>query len=383
MTPLSVYIHPYIFFHGRFGGIARYVCEVAAHLEQYGVELHLPISDTANEYLKKAPFFPRTSAEVQANPLWVKAFQKLIQWKYPDKARHFGFMRQAIGALKAGRYDLIHPSYTNAADLLPHIGKTPMVVTIHDMTHERFPASFLPCDPTARRKKLYVERATRIIAISENTKKDLIDILHVDPGKIDVIHHGNSLLLPPEPWEGRLNVPEPYFLFVGKRGGYKNFDLFAKAFADVAASHPDLHLICAGGGDFSRQERELIRQLHIENKVCYRALSDEELALCYQRSIAFVYPSLYEGFGLPILEAFACGSPVLCSNASCFPEIAGAAALYFEGHDRDSMSHAMHSILQSESSRQSLISRGALRLKSFSWDKCAKETRQCYDRAVG
>lgn len=383
MNPLSVYIHPYIFYKGRYGGIARYVCEVATHLEPYGVAPHIPICDTENEYLKKAQFYPRTSSEVERNPLWVRLFQQLIRWKDPGKARNFGLMQQAIAALKKRDYDIIHPSYTNAVDLLPHIGKTPMVVTIHDMTHEKFPGSFAPYDPTAQRKRRFVERASRIIAISENTKKDIIDIYHVNPSLIDVIYHGNSFRLPDCPDHYPLELPENYLLFVGKRRGYKNFDAFIKAFAAIAADEPGLCLICAGGGRFSQEEENLLQQLHIRQQVEHRNFSDEELAICYNRARAFIYPSLYEGFGLPILEAFSCRAPVLCAQASCFPEIAGEAALYFDGNDVDSIAHTIHSLLRHESKREELVSRGLLRLKRFSWNRCAGETRRCYDLALG
>jgi len=382
MNSISVYIHPYIFYQKRFSGIARYVCELAAHMERLGVEIHIPIAETKNEYLLHAPFFPRTSAEIREVTAWHKIIRGLIALRYPEKARKYGAMCQAIDALKRGKFDLIHPSYTNAADLLPHIGKTPLVVTVHDMTHELFPELFAPHDPTALRKKCYVQKATRIIAISENTKKDIVELYHIDPSLIDVIYHGNSLVLPSPDKEIAIDLPENYILFVGLRGGYKNFNTFLRAFAAVAAEVPDLRLLCAGSGPFTQKEHDLLRQLHIDDRVEQRALSDGELALSYKHARAFVYPSLYEGFGLPILEAFSCRAPVLCSRSSCFPEIAGDAALYFDGKDSDSMAQCMLDILNSEEKRKDLIAKGMERLCLFSWQQCAQKTIRSYKIAL-
>lgn len=382
MNPISVYIHPYIFYQERFSGIARYVCELAAHMERLGVKIHIPITETKNEYLLRAPFYPRTSAEVRDLPAWRKMLRSLIALRYPEKARKYGSMCQAIDALKRGKFDLIHPSYTNAADLLPHIGKTPLVVTVHDMTHELFPESFAPHDPTALRKKLYVEKASRIIAISENTKKDLVELYHIDPDLIDVIYHGNSLVLPSPDEEIAIDLPDNYILFVGLRGAYKNFDTFLRAFAAVASEKPELRLLCVGSGPFTKQEHALLHQLRIDDRAEQRALSDSELALSYKHARAFVYPSLYEGFGLPILEAFSCKAPVLCSRASCFPEIAGNAALYFDGKDPDSISRCMLDVLDSEKTREDLIAKGTERLRLFSWQRCAQETLRSYELAL-
>lgn len=383
MNPISVYIHPYIFYQERFSGIARYVCELAAHMERLGVEIHIPITETKNEYLLRAPFYPRTSAEVRELPAWRKMLRSLIALRYSEKARKYGSMCQAIDALKRGKFDLIHPSYTNAADLLPHIGKTPLVVTVHDMTHELFPESFAPHDPTALRKKLYVEKASRIIAISENTKKDLVELYHIDPDLIDVIYHGNSLVLPSPDEEIAIDLPDNYILFVGGRSSYKNFDTFLQGFAAVANETPDLWLLCIGGGPFTQKEHDLLRRLRIDDRVKQRVLSDNELALSYKRARAFVYPSLYEGFGLPILEAFSCKAPVLCARASCFPEIAGNAALYFDGKDSDSMAQCMLDVMNSEEKREELIAEGMERLRLFSWQKCARKTIRSYELAQG
>lgn len=382
-SPLSVFCHPRTFWHGKYSGISRYICELVSHMEPLGVEYHIPIRETRNEYLKSADFFGRTSAETRPAALPARLIRKMLEsTPLREKARRLELRSQALRYLTSERCDLIHPSHTNATEILPHVGDTPLVITVHDMTHELFPGNFASGDPTSRRKRLFAERADRIIAISRKTKEDLVELFHLNPDKVDVIHHGNSLTLPSDYASRPMSHPEQYILFVGKRSGYKNFSAFAEAFAVVSQRNPDIRLVCAGGGAFSREEGAVLAHLGIADKTSQVYVSDEELAILYNRSIAFVYPSLYEGFGLPILEAYACQAPVLCSHASCFPEVAGKGALYFEPDSIDSMVEAMTAVIQSPALSCRLKAAGAVRLADFSWEKTAQLTLESYQRAL-
>lgn len=380
---MEVFMHPCTFWYGRFSGFARYHCELAAHLMQLGANVHIPIRETPNENLKTAPFFPQTSAEAPGIPLAARAIRLMLSLTpYGEKASRHALRAEIRKYMRAGhRFDIIHPTHTNAYDLIPFIGKTPLVLTVHDMTHEIYPHLFKN-DPTAQRKLDYARRADRIIAISDCTKRDLVAICGIEPEKIDVIHHGNSLVLPADAATRAMDLPERYVLFVGKRPGYKNFDTFMKAFAALAAEDRELQLVCAGGGAFTESERELISALHLDGRVSQRWVTDEELAILYNRSQVFVYPSAYEGFGLPLLEAFSCGAPVLCAKASCFPEIAGEGADYFPADDAAAMAAAMQKVLDSSDYANALRTRGAQRLTRFSWEKCAKETKETYQKAI-
>lgn len=380
---MEVFMHPCTFWQDRVSGFARYHCELAAHLMQLGVNIHIPIRETPNENLKTASFFPQTSAEAPGIPLAARAIRLMLS--------HTPFARQANNyALRAEirrymhavhRFDVIHPTHTNAYDLIPFIGKTPLVLTVHDMTHEIYPNLFKN-DPTAQRKQDYARRADRIIAISECTKRDLMAICGIEPEKIDVIHHGNSLVLPADAATRPMELPERYVLFVGRRRDYKRFDLCLKAFAELADADRELQLVCAGGGAFTPEEFSLINSLHLRGRVHQCWFTDEELAITYNRSQAFVYPSAYEGFGLPILEAFSCGAPVLCSKASCFPEIAGDGADYFPADDAAAMAAAIQRVLESQDHANGLRARGAERLTHFSWQRCAAETKATYQKAI-
>jgi len=147
----------------------------------------------------------------------------------------------------------------------------------------------------------------------------------------------------------------------------------------VLKKHPDIFLLCAGGGNFNEEEVLLLNTLGIENQVIHQYFdTDNTLFALYQRAIAFVYPSLYEGFGIPILEAFACACPVILSNSSCFPEVAQEAALYFNTGDDEDLSHKLEEIISNSNLRNSLINKGLKRQKAFSTEKKAKETYKVY-----
>lgn len=379
----SVFFHPRTFWHGKVSGISRYFCELALQLQLLGVEIHIPIRETRNVYLQTAPFFQTTAAEARNAPLYIRALRQLFSCTpLSEKARRMELRAQAMKALRSGCYDIIHPTHTNATEILPFIHNSALVITVHDMTHELFPHSFAPHDPSSQRKRLFANRASHIIAISRKTKEDLIELFNIPEEKVSVVHHGNSLTIPTDTINLPSPIETPYFLFVGKRSGYKNFRRLVQAFAAVAHCTPEIQLICAGGGEFTVDEIELIRGLGIQNRVHQEWVTNDRLALLYHHSLAFVYPSEYEGFGLPILEAFACQTPVLCSNASCFPEIAGNAAAYFCPQDVDDIAQLMVKSVNSSDWRRNIIQRGKERLAEFSWAKTARETLEVYNKAM-
>ncbi|MEG2946426.1 MAG: glycosyltransferase family 1 protein, partial [Bacteroidales bacterium] len=221
-------------------------------------------------------------------------------------------------------------------------------------------------------------RADRIIAISENTKKDIIEVLHIDPAKIDVVYHGVRPLT--QEYHG-LHLPERYVLYVGDRNSYKNFNQLLDAFAVLAQKEKDLCLICTGKV-FKKHEVSRIAALGLSNRVRQIRVNDLELKQLYQQASLFVFPSLYEGFGLPILEAFSYDCPVLVSNRSCFPEIAKDAALYFDPSSTDSLIDSASQILNDEALRGELCRKGSERVKSFTWEKTAQETQKVYERVL-
>ena len=284
--------------------------------------------------------------------------------------------------LKNSPYDIIHPTFYYDGYLYKYpdmLSKSKVVVTIHDMIHERFGLDQATIDA----KKESMTRADAIIAVSEYTKQDILDIYpELSTKPIKVIYHGSSIM--DKNNVKSISLPDRYILFVGQRAGYKNFNVLLKALALIKNSkNEDIKLVVSGGGDFSREEDLLIRSCEIEDRILKYNLTDSELAYAYRNALAFVYPSKYEGFGIPILEAYGQRCPVILSNASCFPEVAGDAAYYFEPDDVEGLANAIEEICQNEAIRKNLMEKGLIRLKKYSWDVAARETRDFYCKVVG
>ncbi len=381
--PLSIFMHPRCFWVFRISGVARYVCELTRELFEMGHSVHIPIKDTPTEYLLNADYFQRVSAETPTPPWYIMGFYKM-GLKTPKADYFLRFIRRWEGARAMDElsFDLVHPTHMNSLEILDHLHGKKLVVTVHDMTHELRPESFPSRDPSAQRKKIMVERADRVIAISQQTKDDLVHLYGTHPDKIDVIHHGNSLTLPTHHEQIQMDLPSRYILFVGARQGYKNFLRTLEAIAPLMKEMPDLHFVCAGGGTFSAEQLDHITEYGINDRVKQMWVTDEELAVMYNRSVCFIYPSEYEGFGLPILEAYECGTPVLCARASCFPEVAGDAAIYFDPTNAEEMTEKMRSMCCDPSLREQYIAKGRERVKLFSWRRCAEETLACYHKAM-
>jgi len=278
--------------------------------------------------------------------------------------------------INKGNYDILHPTYYDPYFILKN--KKPLVITIHDMTHERLPEYFWSEDRLTYNKRLNIEAADQIIAISETTKKDLIEYSNVDENKIKVIYHGIDLKTPLV-FSEISNLPKAYFLYVGDRGGYKNFYLFLNAFHEISDKYPEVQLLLTGGGQLAIADQELISRLKLQIRVRHINVSDEELNSLYKNAIAFVYPSLHEGFGLPILEAFKAKCPVILSDTECFKEIGASAVNYFSTYEKDSLIVSLEKMLNDSDERQNLIEKGSKRLMDFPMDNSINQTYTVYN----
>jgi glycosyltransferase involved in cell wall biosynthesis len=259
-------------------------------------------------------------------------------------------------------------------------GKLGHVVTVYDMIHELYPDQFPPGDRDSLWKKECCRKADRIIAISNSTKNDLVELFDVEPGKVEVIHLASSLgdLDGTTERSSGSGSSRPYILFVGLRGGYKNFAALVEAYARSRHLQADLDILCFGGGSFSDAENRLFSELGVAGSIRHLTGGDSLLAACYREAAAFVYPSLYEGFGIPPLEAMTMSCPVICSNTSSIPEVVGDAGIFFDPADVSSVQEALEETLFSESLLKELRERGHRRRKKFSWRKCADETTSLY-----
>ena len=174
-----------------------------------------------------------------------------------------------------------------------------------------------------------------------------------------------------------------FLLYVGNRGGYKNFLRLLEAYGTSPQLKMGYELICVGGGGFHADELKTMQALGLDsNQVMQLGGSDQLLARLYESASAFVFPSLYEGFGIPPLEAMSHDCPVVCSNTSSIPEVVGDAGEYFNPEDIENMRAAIERVVTSDSLRKLLIAKGRARLQFFSWDRCAAETLEVYSKLV-
>lgn len=273
---------------------------------------------------------------------------------------------------------IVHETYYARRRTAPRRAAT--VLTVFDMVHEKFSGQYSRFDPTSAEKAAAVARADHIICISKNTQRDLVEILSVPREKTSVVYLGSSALqVRPDallPQHDR-----PFLLYVGVRGGYKNFQLLVAAYAGSALLKRDFDLVCFGGGALSSEERSHAKELGIpEGRLRQVSGGDEAMAKLYATAAAFVYPSVYEGFGIPPLEAMSVGCPVICSNSSSLPEVVGDAAELFDPLDEEQLRSAMERVVTSQERRGELIVRGRERCAAFSWARCADETLAIYQK---
>jgi glycosyltransferase involved in cell wall biosynthesis len=355
-----------------YGGVGRYFFELMNQYHQNkALSFKLSLLFSNNEYLKEQAFIPHWSYAGAAQSRSINQFMSLLNRTYSSYC------------LKEQKFDVFHPTYYHKY-FLDYLGSKPFVLTFHDATSERYAHQYPDVgDHLPELKKKLLQRADRIIAVSEFSKEEIQRFFGIQPDRIEVIHLGTSLgsHAPNGAGVGQsLPSPEPfqYLLYVGKRAYYKNFDGFFEAAQPIFKQYRDLHLICAGGGSFSQEEQMSFSRAGLANRVHYRPITDHSLLLLYQHALAFVFPSLNEGFGIPVLEAFSGGCPTLLSNRSSLPEVGGDAAVYFDPEDAESICEAVRCVIDDESLRTQLKQRGRERLTLFSCEKTANRTFSVY-----
>lgn len=348
-----------IFSSQKTGGISRYFYNLIHYIQSLpnDIECEVPVKFSDNVYLKKSKQAPA------APPLFLKKDFKGKKYLLERINRFY-----TTKNLKENDFDLFFPTYYNTY-FLKNL-KKPYVLTVHDMTHELFPENFKKYnDFTLLYKKKAIENASHLIAISQNTKKDLLALYKIPEEKISVVHHGIEQTYTSQIFPG---IPQQYFLFVGERGGYKNFDVVIKALA--ALDNKEICLLCTGK-EFSSGEINLLRKFDLVHRVKSFYLSDSELNYLYEKAIALIYPSLYEGFGYPLLEAMRAKCIVLSSNSSCLPEVGGDAALYFAPNDIEDLIIRMQFLIDmSEKDKELWISKGLTNLGRFTLEDSMKKT---------
>ncbi len=363
MSPLRVVYDYQIFNWQRYGGISRYFCELASRIDSF------PDSEA------------RFAAGLHINEYLANDYQHLTIGKQRSYNKLLNRVSNIINRQWSGYYlnaqppDILHYTYYR-----PQIAvkKSIKVLTVYDMIHERFPdSSKHDKDPVISCKAAMVANVDSIICPSECSKRDLVEFCQIDPAKVTVIYHGYGLTAP-VPIAPPAGI-KPYLLVVGERRWYKNFERLLQAYASYPAFRRDFDLRCFGAIDLTKQELALIDRLGLPREsVKWQTGSDAELVGLYQQAALFVYPSLYEGFGYPPLEAMAASCPVACSNVSCFPETVADAAELFDPYDVDSIAHGLKNVLYDTARSAELVAMGKQNIQRFSWDRCAQKHHQVY-----
>lgn len=343
-----------IFTKQAHGGISRYVLELARHLP--------------------AAVTPVIFAGFHINA-YIHAGEakgvRLPALRYTSGARDkLSNLAQRVYTAMAPP-DIYHRTYYGSP--FQHDGR-PVVLTVYDMIHERYAEFYRDGGRLSAAKRRGCERADHIIAISHSTRRDLIEFFSIPPEKISVIHLAATELKANPVHRQSLSEGKPYLLFVGQRGGYKNFGALLSAYATSARLTQAFGLVCFGGGLASPVEQQQIDDFGLRKRVRFVNGADEDLRAYYEMARLLVYPSLYEGFGLPVLEAMQSGCPVMCSSSSSLPEVAGTAAAYIS----DDMTAQLEQLAFDDSALAQLKQSGREQAAQFSWGRCATETTSIY-----
>ena len=281
-------------------------------------------------------------------------------------------------------YNVFHSSYYRYTK-----GNIKNVITVYDFMYEKYLNKYnFKRTVHSLQKYLAIKNSNYIISISKNTLDDMLKYFpEFKNKKMRVIYLGiNDDFYPVEKKNDFIIIQNhklyynSYFFYFGNRRGYKNFGLFIKAYSNLMKNNKNIpKLIVAGGGSFNKEEMKLLREKEVlSNTIKLKEIDNNELNLLYNYCSGFIYPSLYEGFGMPVIEAMQAGAPVICSNSSSIPEVAGEAAILVDPTDVYALEKSLFELLNNNT-RKDLIYLGYMQSRKFSWDKMYKETLKIYN----
>lgn len=360
------------FFGSASKGLGRYTEQLVRNLETVESEHEFVIFMRKEDWNVWTPQNPRFSKQ-QANVSWYSLEE---QTKLP------GILRQAS-------CDLLHFPHFNVPLLAPHS----FVATVHDLILSHFPtvkATTLGPALYWFKNQMYkrvmhhtLHASERIIAVSEYTKSDIVNTFHIPADKISVTYEGVDARILSDAGSPTMAWPDSFLLYVGNAYPHKNLERLIDAFSHLQKRYQRLHLILVGKHDFFYKRLiEYAKEKNVSRVLFPGFVPDSELGNLYARAKAYVFPSLYEGFGLPPLEAMARRVPVICSKSSCLPEVARDAALYFSPESRDDMIQAIEHVLDDPELRKALIKKGDAQCRRYSWQRMAEKTMRIYETVV-
>ena len=353
-----------IFFTQKYGGISRYFCSIINEYinDKKTIKVFSPIFK--NNYLLNLP-------------------RKNIHGFYLPRYPTPNFFKSMVDytscyQIKNSEFDIVHDTYYSPSMLT--LKNKKKVLTVYDLIHEKFDKLYK--DNNLEFKKKIIKEADAIICISENTKRDLMEYYGTKEKKIHVSYLG---------WEHipknstsnfveAFNIPKNFIFFVGSRYRYKNFDLFLNSYCMSKKIKKDFDIICFGGEKFSKKEKETFKEFGIEKKILHFYGNDDLLQYLYTTARLFIFPSQYEGFGIPLLEAMSVCCPVLASDTNIFKEICKNGIHYFKNNDQHDLTERLEFLLYSDSNLSSKKDLALSICDKYSWKKCAKETYEVYKK---
>lgn len=354
----------------QVGGVSRCFCEYINELSKDN-EVIISCPHTRNIYMQE--ILGQKPSALMRFPYCKELMRKIA---VPLN------MASSYYAVKNNDFDIFHPTM-DWVFYYRNIIRKPYVLTIHDL----IPEIYFAKEPEKHRRlekwlsirKECLKGASRVMCVSEHTKKDLLHYYEfLDPKKIDVVYHGIH------PFNGQYveNRLGRYLLYVGQRGAYKNFRFSVEALMPLLREQQDLRIVCTGS-PFSADEKGFLSQLGLYNRIiCVGFVDEIMLSSLYHNSLAFIYPSKYEGFGIPILESFINGCPACIADATCFPEVGGNAVSYFNPDDRESILQSVTKIVNDKDYAEELRLKGYARANQYTWKAAADKVLDCYKSAL-
>ena len=360
-SEIRVVFDEQIFLLQKYGGISRYFTElITTFIEnpELGVKPVLPFQAARNEHLISKPGIDdikRVKSLMGGLLLLFKSALRYRRGEFPAELVHLTFYTPGF----FGRFKGI-----------------PRVASLFDMTPEMNPRRFGLWNPHFQKRK-FLTKSDAILSISNSSSEDMV-AFYGEQASVATAYLGVSSSFRPNIVE-LPHQQKPYFLFVGARSGYKNWMLSAMAFSEISKEYPSLDYILVGGGPLDRSERKMLDQAGISNRVIQKSVPDSELPNYYSNAEALIYPSKYEGFGLPLVEAMASGIPVLASDTRINREICDECAWYFPDEDLGSLIDLMREALQGKlPGQKQTVSAGLQKAKKFTWYSCAENTARVY-----
>jgi glycosyltransferase involved in cell wall biosynthesis len=376
MMTLQIVVDGSVFNLQPYGGISNAfnetlprICELNADVDIYLVLRPQIVSRNIPEHLRiKKIIIPP-----------INTLRPRRIWRYftSPSLNHF-YKKQIITCFVSDRKRTIY--HSTYFETMPG-WHGPQVVSVYDLIHEKYPHLFREnIGPETTKKALAIRSANWLLCISETTRNDLLEYYGISENKTQVIHLSHNKIYSRRIEPRITTIDFPFILYIGNRGRYKGFEDFLDAYSRWKYNK-DIHIIVTGP-DWNLEEIGRIRELNLENKITLMPnISDDIQCDLYNQALAFVYPSYYEGFGIPLLEAMACACPIVASKIPSTLEIAENIPFYFNSGKLDELNNALNQAISVEKN-SNRVEQGLKRSQQFSWDITARKTLEFYRRII-